>query len=54
MDMGLLPRVWVEKTVHGIKTHWLYDKEKFRGTAVREEDHVHNLLRYDRNYQYKV
>ena len=32
-----LPQAWVEKAVHGMKTHWLSGKEKVLGAAVSKE-----------------
>ena len=35
-------RAWVEKTVHGVKTHWLSGKENFQ---VSKEGHVDKPLK---------
>ena len=34
----------VEKTVHGVETYWLPDKEKVPGAAVNKEGHAVSLL----------
>ena len=39
---------WVEKTVYGVKTHWLSGKEKVPDTAVNKEGHDYSLLEHER------
>ena len=34
LNMGLSLWAWVEKTVHGVETHWISGKEKVLGEAV--------------------
>ena len=35
LNMGLLLLPWVEKTVCGVETHWLFGKEKAPGATVQ-------------------
>ena len=44
LNMGLPQRTWVEKTVHGIETHWLSGQENVPGTAVSKEGHADTQL----------
>ena len=40
----------VEKTVNGMKTHWLSSKEKVLDTAVSKKGYANSLLRQERTY----
>ena len=40
LNTGLQLRVWVEKSIHEVETHWLSGKEKVLGEAVSTEDHA--------------
>ena len=42
--MDVSRRVWVENTVHQMKTYWISGKEKVPGAVVRKEGHADNLL----------
>ena len=51
-NMGLPLWAWVEKTVYGVETHWLFGKEKIPGTAVSKEGHADNLLKNERSFHH--
>ena len=38
LNMGV--PLWVKKTVHGVETHWLSNKEKVLGAVVSKEGHA--------------
>ena len=42
--IGLLLWDWVKKTVHGVDTHWFFDKEKVLDTAASKEGHTDSLV----------
>ena len=44
LNMGLLQRVWIEKNVYGVVTHWLFGNEKTLDTAVNKEVHTNWIL----------
>ena len=43
---------WVEKTFHGVETHWLSGKEKVLGIADSKGAHADSLLGYERTHHY--
>ena len=44
LNIGLSRGAPVEKTVHGMETHWPYDLKKNLGSAVSKEGHADRLL----------
>ena len=52
LNMGLHLQAGVEKTVHGVKTHWLSSKEKVPGVAVCKKGHADSHLEHERNNHY--
>ena len=46
LNMGLPWHTWVQKTVHGVKTHWVSGKEKVPGTAISKEYWTDSILGY--------
>ena len=51
LNIGLPLQTWIEKTVHGVETHWLATKEKVPGAAVCNND-AEGLLGYERTHDY--
>ena len=49
--MGLPLWVWVEKTVHGVKTDWLSCKKKVLGIVIRKESHIDHPLGHERTHE---
>ena len=47
-EIGFLLQSWVEKTILGVETYWLFSKEKILGAAVSKEGHVDSLLEHER------
>ena len=52
LNMGLLLWAWVEKTVHGVVTHWLSGKEQVLNAAVSKEGLADSLLGHERIHHY--
>ena len=52
LNMGLPLWSWMEKTVHGVKKHWLSNKEKVLGATVSKEGHADSLLGHERIHHY--
>ena len=52
LNMGLQLWSWVEKTVHGVKTHWLSNKEKVPGRVISKEGHANSLLGHEITHQF--
>ena len=50
LNIDLPLQAWVEKTVHGMETHWLSSKEKVPGAAVSKESHAVSLLEHERTH----
>ena len=48
LNMSLPLRFWVEKTVHGMRAHWLSGNEKVPGSAVRKKVMLTVLLGHER------
>ena len=44
LNIGLPLCAWIEKTIHGVETHWLSDKEKVQGAGINEEEYADRLL----------
>ena len=52
-NMGLTLGVPVEKTVHGVETHWHSGKEKIPGAVVcKKKSHAGNVLRHGKTHHY--
>ena len=51
-NMDLPPWAYVEKTVHGVKTHWHSSKEKVPGTVVSKEGHADSVLKHEMTHHY--
>ena len=49
--MGFLQQAWAEKTVYGVETHWLSNKEKVIGAAVNKDD-IDSLRAHERTHHY--
>ena len=39
---------WVQKTVHGVETHWLSGKEKVASEVVSKESDTDSVLGHER------
>ena len=44
LNIALLQRSWVEKTIYGWKKHWHFGKEKVLGAVFSKERHTNSLL----------
>ena len=52
LNMRLLWWAWVEKTDHGVETHWLSGKKNIPVSGVSKEDHADNLLGHEKTDDY--
>ena len=53
LNMALPQWTWVEKTLHGVESHWLSGKEKVLGIAASKEGHGDSVLGHKRINHYK-
>ena len=51
-NIGLLQRAQIEKTVHGIETHWLFGKENVPGAVVYKEKDAGSLVGHEMIHDY--
>ena len=47
LNMGLPQQAWVEKTIHGVETHWLSGKKNIRGAAI-SKDNANSFMGHER------
>ena len=52
LNIDLLLWARVEKTIHGMETHWLLSKEKLLGTVVCKEGYADSLSGHERTCYY--
>ena len=46
--MSLQLQAWVEKTVHGVETHWLSGKEKVPAATVSKVGYSDSILEHEK------
>ena len=47
LNVSLARWVWAEKTVHGVKTHWISRKWEVLGAMFNERNHAASILGHE-------
>ena len=52
LNGGLPLQACIEKIVHGVKIHWLFNIEKVPGAVVSKEGHAESILGHEKTHHY--